>query len=312
MSSISKFDFLLSSNRYNNNKSIILAHDDNTITIVSEIHIPKPFDINTLKYIGYDIGGVQITSIPIKLLTYMDYLTESDEFYKIKIPTELFFKDKNFVGFPMGRLQYHDVEFLLKSSNKQDFKILVENVSLTDGTVQNTIPQTLDYTTSDYIAEKVYSVKKIKIDYMMFCTGFFIASRKLPSKITITLDGNIFFEYDEWMYKYCGIHLCGDDDWTQTRFNEVYPLVADSGINHYIFYNIIEMTRPNDSDMVVYWIPFKPHQKWDVNSADTGIDFARINEAFITFPEEFRGTLYFLYHNQLRIASGMGGLRYSL
>lgn len=308
MSTISRFDFLLQSN---NRKSIILTLDDNDITVLDEIHIQKPVDINTIQSIRCTMGGSYITNIPIKLLIYMGYTTDDDDFYKIKIPKELFFRDKNFVGYPMIGLKYHEVEYNLECSDKQNFKILCEKKSLPNDEKRRIMNTTFDYTTSDYIMEEVYGMKKIALRYEIFCTGFFIASRKLPSMITVTLDGNIFFEYDEWMYKYCGIHLCGNNNWTQSRFDEVYPLVADSGINHHVMYNIIEMTRPDDGDMAVYWIPFKPHQKWDDNTADSGIDFARIDSAFITFPEEFTGTLYIMYQNKLRVMNNMCGLRYA-
>lgn len=86
MSLINKYDFLSN----DNNKTITLAHDCDMIAL-NEMYVSKPIDTNTISSIQCLMGGQIITDIPFKLLVYLSYVTEYDNYYKIILPKDLFF-----------------------------------------------------------------------------------------------------------------------------------------------------------------------------------------------------------------------------
>lgn len=256
------------------NKNYVTVDTNNSTYMFGHtIQFDNVINVDDIENIEIELMHCVITRIPIGVFKIFDLIHHTQTNTVIDIPKKLLFNDETYSGFPVGAFyNFCNIHYFIKSKKILSFTLICENKYNKEEhkaiyNTQLSIPVHL------FQQVTINDEKDINLDLRGFCTGFFIETTKLPSRILIKLITCTYFDYDKRTYKFSGDKI-----------------LKNNGI-------------------IVYWIPFMPHRHWNDTNIDAGVNFSRIDKASIHFPENFIGTIYFLTQNDLNIANRCIGLK---
>lgn len=256
-----------------NKNYVVVNTNDTTYMFGHTIQFDNIINIDDIENIEIVLMHNIITRIPIGIFKIFDLIHNTQANTLIDIPKNLLFNDETCIGFPVGAFyNFCNICYFVTSKKTLSFTLICENKYNKEEhkeiyNTQVSIPVHL------FQQITINDKKDIILDIRGFCTGFFIETTKLPSRISIKLYTHTYFDYDKRTYKFSGDKI-----------------LKKNGI-------------------IVYWIPFMPHRQWNDTNIDSGINFSRIDQSSIHFPENFIGTIYFLTQNNLDVKNRYIGLR---
>ena len=280
--------------------------------IIDGLIIPKTVNLDKIKNIQLQIGGMIIFNLPFDIIDKKNIkVSNNNNNYIISIPKELlvfessneYFKN-NFI-IPLVSLASHIVQFNINSDEHFDYKIITKNVYYDTNIRQSMItnPQYID----------VYGYEEFQINSDMttihpnlISTGMYIKLNDILSNYKLYKNGMNTNEITEEIIEFYNF-LIKKDGWT-----DKHSLALYSSLNNYLPPEMILHIESfiDKNNTYLYYIPFNLVN----NNIEGTINFGMVDNIRVkieTCNKKYNGKFYVKNINRLQICDGMAGLKYS-
>lgn len=286
------------------NKNIEIMRETDCIWF-DTIVFDKKYNIDDIISIGIIVGGIEYF-FPMKLIKHLCQIINTSDHINIKFPISLFTKD--LINIPLISLMYHAVSFRINSKIEMYYDIITINYYYDTKERREIASKNKEFYINHFITKHIdYEKTKIELPNMYAMSGMFLQTKKIPTKLSLTINNNIFFDYDQDIVE---LHMMQNDDQKDMMTQEKWSVIEEC-FSKYNFSNqyLIEYIMSFVPDEYLFWIPIMPHKNW--KKSKNLICYQKIFSSELCI-EGCTGSIYFLHRNIGIITDGMMTEKYSM
>jgi hypothetical protein len=261
------------------------------------IRLKKEYDIDNITSIEIIIKDYRCL-FPMKLIKYLCKIVYTTNYTNIKFPIELWTKDLTMI--PLIKLFYNEVRFRVNSTVVMYYDIVCTNYFYDNSDTRRNVAQTgVQFQTNNFMQDEFfYENNKLLVPRMYALSGMFLQTDKIPTMLSLQMNGHEFFRYDQDMIE---LHTIYEDIMTHEKIDAVKECFAKYNLHDiYLIKYILSFIK----DEYLFWIPSIPNMNWKESQKHRLTYLINIDHTTLSI-SGCTGSVYYFSHNISMISDGM-------